>query len=161
VTTLARICEQYVEQPIDFLKLDVEGQEHATIEGADWARWRPRVVLFEGLPDDRSQRLIEADYLYALFDGINHYYVRAEDRGWLPLLQSSANSTDDYVPFKYAEFDSLKEILATTQSALDDSRATVEQLRQQFFSIKLQRQYLHIKKKVLRRLETLHLSRTG
>jgi FkbM family methyltransferase len=135
VTTLTRICERHVDRPIDILKIDVEGQERQTIEGADWSRWRPRIVVVEGWPDVRWGRLLESDYLHALFDGINHYYVRAEDRGWLRLLKSAANATDDYVPYRYAEVEAMREKLLATQSALDASRATVELLRRQLLHV--------------------------
>ena len=35
--TLARFCEQYALEPIDLLKIDVEGHERQVLEGADWA----------------------------------------------------------------------------------------------------------------------------
>ena len=47
VTTLARVCEQHADAPIDVLKIDVEGHELEVISGGDWVRWRPRVVLVE------------------------------------------------------------------------------------------------------------------
>ena len=47
VTTLARVCEQYAGRTIDFLKVDVESYEREVLEGADWGRYRPRVVVVE------------------------------------------------------------------------------------------------------------------
>ena len=42
-----RVCDEYVDRPIDFLKIDVELDERKVIDGGNWALWRPRVVLVE------------------------------------------------------------------------------------------------------------------
>lgn len=98
VTTLAEVCRAHVDRPIDFLKVDAEGHEQEVIGGADWKRWRPRVVLIEApWAPPWEHLLLSNDYLFGLFDGINRYYVREEDRGMLRLLDSGANFTDDYV----------------------------------------------------------------
>jgi FkbM family methyltransferase len=103
VVTLAGVCQRHVDRPIDFLKIDAESHEGEVIRGADWRRWRPRVVLIESEqvpPWERS--LLAADYLFALFDGINRFYVRAEDPGLLPRLGTMANFLDDYITFDTA-----------------------------------------------------------
>ncbi len=82
VLTLADVCRTHVPagQTIDFLKIDVEGMERAVIEGADWVRWRPRIVVVEtNEPETWERRLLDNDYLFAAFDGVNNYYVRSED----------------------------------------------------------------------------------
>jgi hypothetical protein len=99
VLTLADVCERHVDRPIDFLKVDVEGHERAVLAGADFARWRPRVVLVEGRPgyiEDWEGLVLAAGYLFATFDGINCYYVRDEDRHLAPILNVPINSQDDY-----------------------------------------------------------------
>lgn len=42
-----------------------------------------------------------ASYHRALYDGINHYLVRDEDRHWLPILSVPVNATDLYSIHKY------------------------------------------------------------
>jgi FkbM family methyltransferase len=102
VTTLARVCEDLVDKPIDFVKIDVEGHEREVIEGGDWRRWRPRVILIEAMwPDQWEHLILAADYLFAIFDGINRYYVRAEDRQLLSAFSAPVNFLDDYIPYKY------------------------------------------------------------
>ena len=104
VTTLARVCEQYHVPTIDFLKIDVEGYEREVLEGADWERYRPRVVLVEATKplattpthEHWESILLSADYRFAFFDGMNRYYVRGEDRELMPLLSVPANYFDDF-----------------------------------------------------------------
>jgi FkbM family methyltransferase len=86
VMTLTQVCELYVHQPIDFLKIDVEGHEPKVLAGADLYRWRPKVVCVEGDRELYQTKLIEANYLHATFDGVNHYFVAAEHSHLIPLL---------------------------------------------------------------------------
>jgi len=137
VTTLARVCEEHVEGRIDFLSIDVEGHERAVIDGADWARWRPRVVIVEAtqpattIPthDEWEHVLLAADYLFGAFDGLNRYYVRAEDRDLLPALATPVNVTDDYVPYEYLKpLQDLRLGMEATQRQLAAARAINESL---------------------------------
>lgn len=88
VTTLAAVCAAHCPGPIDFLKIDVEGWEREVIEGGDWARFRPRVVVVEATKPNSTEPthqgweplLLGHRYLFAWFDGLNRYYVREEDR---------------------------------------------------------------------------------
>jgi len=80
VITLANLCDRYVNRPIDFLKIDAESHEAEVIRGGDWRRWRPRVVLVESAERPAWETdLLEAEYLFAIFDGINRFYVRSEN----------------------------------------------------------------------------------
>jgi FkbM family methyltransferase len=104
VTTLASICQRYVppSRAIDFLKIDAEFSERNVLAGGDWDRWRPRVVLIEVNEwQEWEPLLLAANYLFAIFDGINRFYVRAEDAHFLPRLRTQANYTDDFLPYGY------------------------------------------------------------
>jgi FkbM family methyltransferase len=102
VMTLAQVCDAFVDRPIDFLKIDTEGHEREVIEGGDWHRWRPRVILVEAVWPERWEHLIlAADYVFAIFDGLNRYYVRTEDSQLISALNTPVNPRDDYVPFYY------------------------------------------------------------
>jgi FkbM family methyltransferase len=109
VMTLAQVCEQYVTQPIDFLSIDAELHERAVIEGKDWKRYRARIVIVEdGISpetgrmshDQWEPHLLQNDYSFAFFDGVNRFYVRKEDEHLLPLLQVPANATDSYITYE-------------------------------------------------------------
>ncbi len=102
VMTLARVCEDHVDRPIDFLKIDVEGHEREVIEGGNWSRWRPRVVLLEATwPERWEPQLLAADYLFAAFDGLNRYYVRAEDRQLLGAFNDPICYYDDFIRYNH------------------------------------------------------------
>ena len=118
VVTLSSICEQHVNgRTIDFMSIDVEGHEREVLEGADFTRFRPRVIVIEAtLPNttisthERWEALIlEHDYVFAVFDGLNRYYVRREDEPLVPLVALAPNIFDDYIPeFYKRQIDALK-----------------------------------------------------
>jgi FkbM family methyltransferase len=105
VRTLAKVCEQHVPagRSIEFLKVDVEGHEREVIEGGDWSRWRPRIVLCEANDlEGWEPILLSAGYHFALFDGVNRFYVREEDVAELrPRISVPANVTDGFLLYGY------------------------------------------------------------
>ena len=111
VRTLADVCEEHVTGPIDFLSIDTEGHERHVLEGGDWSRWRPRVLVVEATEpntlvpthDQWEHLLTDVDYLFAAFDGLNRFYLRKEDADLLPALVAPVNVFDDYVPYKYSK----------------------------------------------------------
>jgi FkbM family methyltransferase len=102
VMTLRDLFEKHVTETVDFLKIDVEGFERQVVEGADWSRWRPRVVVIEATwPQVFEPALLGAGYHLAANDGINRYYVRDEDRPMIERLATPVNVLDNYVPYEY------------------------------------------------------------
>jgi FkbM family methyltransferase len=110
VTTLANICEEHAkDRAIDFLSIDVEGHEREVLEGADFRRFRPRVVVIEATRPNTTEPtherweglVLEHDYLFAVFDGLNRYYVRREDERLVPILALAPNIFDEYAPYIY------------------------------------------------------------
>lgn len=111
VTTLRAVCEAHVDGAVDFLKVDVEGDELNVIAGGGWETWRPRVVLVEALsPYVRAPTwhaweglLLSQRYLFVYFDGLNRFYVREEDRALAEHFASPPNLFDQFVPWRLAE----------------------------------------------------------
>lgn len=101
--TLADVLDEY-PGPVDFLKIDVEGAEQAVIEGANWTRHRPRVVVVEatrpGVPEPAHEEweplLLAAGYRCALFDGLNRFYAQSSDGEALACLAAPANVFDEF-----------------------------------------------------------------
>jgi hypothetical protein len=124
------VCEEYAKETIDFLKIDVESHEREVLEGGDWGRYRPRVVLIEATqPDHWEQILLTSDYLFALFDGLNRYYVRVEDSELLPLLKVPVNLFDQFEPYEYIQpIQELRQALEATQAKLEIAEARLAPL---------------------------------
>lgn len=105
VTTLAEICRRFGVSEVDFLKIDVEGLERQVLLGADFEQWRPRIVVIEAtIPHSREpvheeweSLLLERSYGLALFDGLNRFYVRSEDRALRDVVAAPANVLDQFI----------------------------------------------------------------
>jgi FkbM family methyltransferase len=99
--TLSSICSEYVHNEIHFLKIDVEGAEKLVLEGCDFDRFRPWIVVVEATePLTTLQNhelwepiLIAARYDFTLFDGLNRFYLAREREELGPTLAFPA---DDY-----------------------------------------------------------------
>ena len=130
--TLADVCARHAGGAIDFLKIDVEGSEEEVIRGGDWARYRPRVVLVEAtepgsaVPSHAAWEplLLAVRYQLALFDGLNRFYVRAEDAALMPRLAVPANVHDAWEPHRY-----VTKIMAMERHAAELEARLAEQER--------------------------------
>jgi len=110
--TLARICEDYARTPIHFLKIDVEGHERGVLEGMDFSRFRPWIMIIEAVKpnthvptyDEWEDIVLAAGYRFVLADAINRYYLAEEHSD----LASNFTIVADNFQF-YREYDALKE----------------------------------------------------
>lgn len=76
VTTLAMIFRQNKIKKIDFMKIDVEGYEIEVINGNNWEKYRPKVIVVEATVRHKLNPLMKKlDYRLEFFDGLNNYYV--------------------------------------------------------------------------------------
>jgi FkbM family methyltransferase len=113
VTTLAKLCAEHAPPIVDLLKIDVEGHEAEVLGGADFTRWRPRVILVEAIEPlsmaDASHRfepmLLGHGYRFAFFDNLNRWYVAEEAAAALlprfpsePLAWDSVKHLGEYGP---------------------------------------------------------------
>jgi len=108
VRTLEAICDEYVKDtPIDFLKVDTEGTELQVLQGGNWTRFRPRVLVIEStLPLSQTLSygeweafILEQGYIYAYFDGLNRFYVRQEESDLLRHFSCPPNVFDSFKPY--------------------------------------------------------------
>jgi FkbM family methyltransferase len=94
VTTLAALCEQHAPESFEFLKVDVEGAEADVLRGADFARFRPKVIVVEAIKplslapawDEWEPLLSRHGYACVWDDELNRYYVADEARAIVPRL---------------------------------------------------------------------------
>jgi FkbM family methyltransferase len=99
VLTLRQIFDEHVDRPVQFLKIDVEGHEHEVIEGADWSRDRPYVLVIEATkPEKWEDTLTAASYVRVLDDGINYVFVADEHADLAEGLRRPVTVVDHYTP---------------------------------------------------------------
>jgi FkbM family methyltransferase len=123
VVPLREVCEAHVRGEVDFLKIDVEGWERAVLLGGDWERFRPRIVLVEAVAPHLSALLepdvdhgppaptceawegllLARDYELCYFDGLNRFYLRAEDRPLREHFRVPPNVYDQFEPWPLVE----------------------------------------------------------
>jgi FkbM family methyltransferase len=86
VTTLTIICEEHAPRDIHFLKIDVEGHERNVLEGMDFSRFRPWIMIIEAVVPNThvpthhewENIVLRAGYRFVLADAINRFYLANE-----------------------------------------------------------------------------------
>jgi len=120
---LADVWAEHVKTPVHFLKVDAEGSEHAVLAGADLKRNRPWIILVEAVTpmtqvpehDKWERTIIDADYDFVYFDGLNRFYVAREHPALAPCFAVPPNFFDDFV--RASEFQAVQEAAQLRQGA--------------------------------------------
>ena len=102
---LSDVLASHARCDIHFLKIDVEGAEHAVIGGLDLTVHRPWIILVEAtrpLSDRPSHLEWEPDLLsqgydFVYFDGLNRFYLSREHIDLRERLAIPPNPFDDFV----------------------------------------------------------------
>jgi FkbM family methyltransferase len=124
VVTLADICRDHVRSDINFLKIDVEGAERDVLLGADFAQFRPWIVVIEAtVPNSQvltyaawEELLTNNEYRFAWFDGLNRFYLAVERWDQLAMaFTAPPNVFDDFV--RAADTEQLNRIVAAESRA--------------------------------------------
>lgn len=105
--TLEKLCKDYVQKELHFLKIDVEGAEEQVIRGGDWINYRPWIILVEStLPNTSTMVhhtwepfLLMHNYKFATFDGLNRFYVASERSYLLDFFLAPVCCMDNYIPY--------------------------------------------------------------
>jgi FkbM family methyltransferase len=105
VRQLTGICSEYREAPIHFLKIDAEGAEKSVLEGLNLKKIRPWIILIEStLPWLQTENyhqweplLVESNYEFVYFDGLNRYYIAAERDELRVAFYAPPNVFDDFI----------------------------------------------------------------
>lgn len=131
VDTLQNICEQHCpdSHQIHFLKIDVEGFEAEVLQGANFIKFRPTVLVIESTipnsnPLTTSQKettalwdafepiIFEADYEFVYFDGLNRFYLAKESPSLKHLFSIPVGMFDGISVFSLLR--QIKELSGTT-----------------------------------------------
>jgi len=85
--TLTRVLELAGIQTLDLLSLDLEGMELDALEGLDFGRFPPKLIIIEDRMDDLRKHafLKRRGYKIVLRNGSNHWYVPASRPYPVPL----------------------------------------------------------------------------
>ena len=91
------------DQPIHWLKIDVEGMEAQVLRGWDSTQLRPWIILVEATAPLSQEAthgnwehlLFDAGYLFAYFDGLNRFYVAKEHANRIDALRIPPNVFDN------------------------------------------------------------------
>ncbi len=150
VRSLTEILEERGVRDIHFLKVDVEGFEKQVLEGMDFSRFRPWIVLVEATQPLSSEPthhsweslLVGFDYQFVYYDGLNRFYVAKEHAGLARYFALPPNVFDDFI--RSSELQALhskdveerlrhtEQALVTTQSVLDGVQRAFEDARSGF-----------------------------
>jgi FkbM family methyltransferase len=103
--TLSNLCERYHVAPIHFLKIDVEGMEKSVLEGVDFEKLRPWIVLLESMEPNSQEEshsewepiLLDGGYHFVYSDGLNRFYLANEHRELLSAFKYPPNVHDNFL----------------------------------------------------------------
>lgn len=156
VTTLNAVWREHIsaDQPVHFLKVDVEGLEREVLRGNDWTINRPWIVIVEAtlpLTQHESHQewepiLLDSDYIHVYSDGLNRFYIAREHSEIADAFKYPPNIFDDFVVSRtkdlMAQVDALSNRIAEltrAQEALQSYQTKYQEiahhnqiLRQQF-----------------------------
>lgn len=92
VMPLSKVLAAAALPKIDLMSIDVEGFEKQVLESLDLTRYKPDVMCIEATQPFSAAPsyavwepiLLKNNYLFAMFDGINRYYVHKDRADLLP-----------------------------------------------------------------------------
>ncbi|WJV63241.1 glycosyltransferase [Pectobacteriaceae bacterium CE70] len=133
--TLKDIWKKYVPQgqEVHFLSISVENTELQVIEGNDWERNRPWIVVVQTVDplggETKSKKIEDAfqkaGYDSVCFNGVNRFYLAHEKRELAELLTLPSSVLDEFVPV--AEFEKANALVALSSAIAerDEARAAL------------------------------------
>ncbi len=129
IVTLTNLWEDFVKGEVHFLKIDVEGYEPQVLGGMALARCRPWIILIEATEPltcdsawhEWERKILEAQYEFVHFDGLNRWYLAAERSELKERLDAPPNIFDQ---FELAATVSVCNRLAAVERDLERIRAS-------------------------------------
>lgn len=100
--TLASFGTGWAGADVHWMKIDVEGMEAAVLRGWDPQLLRPWILVIEATRPNSPEPcheewepiVLAAGYRFALFDGLNRFYVADERSELVPIVAAPANVFD-------------------------------------------------------------------
>jgi FkbM family methyltransferase len=104
ILTLNQVFETYAGNPVHLLKVDCEGYERKALLGINLRVHRPWIIVIEAIyphsekdsSHEWSDILDEAGYRFVYFDGINRFYLAAEQLRLTEHFKSPPNTFDQF-----------------------------------------------------------------
>jgi FkbM family methyltransferase len=129
IVTLTSLWENFVKGEVHFLKIDVEGYEPQVLGGLALKRYRPWIILieateplsFQGSWHEWEGKILEAQYEFVHFDGLNRWYLAAERSELKERFDAPPNIFDQ---FELAATVSVCNRLAAAERDLEQIRAS-------------------------------------
>ena len=150
VRRLDSLCEELGVTDIHFLKIDVEGFETQVIQGMDFQRWRPWILIIETTrPNNEDSQhqdwqpiVLDNQYQYVYSDGLNRYYVAQEHQALADALAMQPNVFDD---FQFIGYQRVEQALEHAQKQLTINQTELEKNQQQYqLQLELQQQQYQV-----------------
>jgi FkbM family methyltransferase len=102
--TLEHLFRHHCRSDIHWMKIDVEGHEAEVLRGWGQAPHRPWIVVIESVSpqenkfthEEWEKELTTRDYKFALFDGLNRFYVHKDHHEFISALSLPPNIFDDF-----------------------------------------------------------------
>lgn len=106
---LANVFDNYRIATIHFLKIDVEGGEEEVLQGIDFQKTRPWIILVEATEPNSStpsfknweHYLLENGYAQVYFDGLNRFYLSENHPELRPAFDAPPNFLDNFVQYPH------------------------------------------------------------
>lgn len=137
VETLTNICNTYNVIDVHFLKIDVEGYESQVVEGINFEKIRPWIIVIESVSPNTQMEcykywepsIINFGYIFAYFDGINRYYISEEHKDLMDSFVVPPNYFDNFflsetVPYCFL----VKKKITTIQLSLDQLKHELHEI---------------------------------
>jgi len=134
VRPLRELLQPFVGQDIHFLKIDAEGSEEGVLRGMDFVRFRPWIVVVEATKPLSQVRTLDRwhdilsgnNYLHAYFDGLNDFFVAAEQ---VELAKSVGQPPNVFDEFEMAATLREKQARAVAERSCQELAAKSEALQ--------------------------------
>ena len=107
VIPLSEVLRNHGTSAIHFMKIDVEGAEATVLRGLDLKIHRPWILVVEATRpmtdglcfEEWEPMLLESEYCFVYFDGLNRFYVADEHRDLSERFNAPPNVFDKFVPY--------------------------------------------------------------